>query len=161
MDVIDWVVGGRKRWPENWRAYLRIVVVCFIIVGFSALVPVNDGIGDNLQNIHYLLASVAQGLATVFVFVVTVHMLLISSLSKTADLVTVLQDELKGPQIIFYALFVCTIMFCLWLLFSDRYFPYHIRICLGGAAICLYGVIESGCAYKRRLTHVINKRSKK
>ena len=150
------IFGGQNIWKKRKGTYVRIFltstgIIVFYFFAFPHIFPIHSQIECGSQNIHYLLSSISQGLATVFVLIITIPILLASLVAPSGRLKKLLRDELLPQHLIFYGFFLLTIVFPLWLLYSDNFPSWLIKIGLTSTTICLYGVIEAALAFKKRI----------
>ncbi len=156
------IIGGRNIWEKRKWVYARFFLIntfimVFYIFVFPLMFPINNQIKCGSQNIYYLLSSISQGLAAVFVLIITIPILLASLLLTANRVRWFLKGELLPQHLIFYGFFLFTIMLLLWLLYYDNFPSFLIRITLISTTICLYGVIEAALAFKKRIEEVFGR----
>ena len=148
MSIIHCFFGGSENWRKNWLRYLIyiglsiLIIVSFLVGGFGKMINKN-------QNIYYLLSSISQGLATVFVLIVTMRLLIVTSILPTENKNTAIDKliRISPSELTFYVFFVVTIALPLWLLYRNYVCSCLVQLSLAFAIICFIGIINSAFSF--------------
>jgi hypothetical protein len=150
--------GGYDNWRENWCRWAIFFGLSLLIL----ILALFDLVGEMKicnQNIHYLLSSISQGLATVFALVVTMPMLITALLARNKDnnkrRVLYSLVEMSPHQVALYVFYVITIVLPLWLLYTNCMCPLLIRLSFASAIICLVAVIGAAYSFKKRVLKML------
>jgi di/tricarboxylate transporter len=149
MELLSKLTGsGEYVYTYKWR-YIQIIAVSLLILILSLRCEIRV---DKEENIRYLLSSISQGLASVFALVITISLVLTQFFAKDKEISKkFLEREFRPITILYYIFFIFAIIFPLILLAKDRFEPVYIKLSLGSAVICLYGVIEFALGFKQKI----------
>jgi hypothetical protein len=120
-----------------------ILILISFLAGWLGEVVVSN------QNIYYLLSSIAQGLATVFVLTVTIRLLIVTSIlsSRSKKLDIDRFTRIYPSEFAVYIIFVVTITLSLWLLYRNYMCSVLVKLSLAFAIICFIGIINSAFSF--------------